>query len=129
LNLGSDDDDDKPYIDDDTLCTNDSPAFYRGATAPSMSTRDKPYTDDDTLCTNESAGFYRGATAPPMSVAANGDYGTTSRSTRTSYFDDSSEGRVYEDDDGTKVKWGIHHFAHFAKSERSLDLQNQKKSC
>ena len=129
LNLGSDEDDDKPYIDDDTLCTNDSPAFYRGATAPSMSTRDKPYTDDDTLCTNESPGFYHGATAPPMSVAANGDYGTTSRSTRTSYFDDSSEGRIYyEDDDGTKAKWGIHHFAHFAKSERSLHVQNQKKS-
>jgi hypothetical protein len=91
--------------------------------------------DDDTLCTFEDdstpAGFYKGATAPPLSPGEpNRDYGARPTiSSGTSYSDECSEGDVDDGDDhtGPKAKWGVHHIAHYTKSERSMGLSEQKQ--
>jgi len=91
--------------------------------------------DDDTLCTFEDdstpAGFYKGATAPPLSPAeANRAYGARPAiSSRTSYYDECSEGDIDDDDDhpDPKTKWGVHHIMHYTKSERSMQLSEQKQ--
>lgn len=91
--------------------------------------------DDDTLCTYEDdstpAGFYKGATAPPLSPAeANRAYGARPAiSSRTSYYDECSEGNVDDDDDhpDPKSKWGVYHIMHYTKSERSMKLSEQKQ--
>ena len=91
--------------------------------------------DDETLCMFEDdsapAGFYEGATAPPLSPAeVNRGYGARPAiSSRTSYFDEYSEGDIDDDDDHTEpeAKWGVHHIMHYTKSERNMGLSEQKQ--
>jgi hypothetical protein len=90
--------------------------------------------DDDDTYENYTthAGFYQGATAPPLSPAeAYRGYGAQRTiSSRMPYFDEHPKDNVDDDHTRPKAKWGIHHIAHYAKSERSLGLSehNQKKS-
>jgi hypothetical protein len=92
--------------------------------------------DDDDTYENDTtpASFYQGATAPPLSPAeAYRGYGAQrATESRTPYIDEYPNDDIDDDDDHTrpKAKWGIHHIAHYAKSERTLGLSghNQKKS-
>lgn len=83
--------------------------------------------DDDTLQTVEAgltpSGLYMGATAPPLSPPSSHGYVSRSNTSELIFMDD-------EDDDhsGPKAKWGVHHFLQYAKSEKSLNMSEQKKS-
>lgn len=85
--------------------------------------------------------FYQGASAPPLSVSSsskNHSYGHTPRRSTVSsgiaYFstleqdEEDEEDENDDNDDLPKSKWGVHHFATFARSERSLSLSERKKS-
>ncbi len=77
--------------------------------------------NDDTLETVDAGlthyGLYQGATAPPLSPPSS--HGYVPRSNTSDGDDDQS---------GPKTKWGVHHSLQYAKSEKSLNLSEQKKS-
>jgi len=91
--------------------------------------------DDDTLYTVDDGfgtaaiGYYPDATAPPLSPSTSRHGTQTTMSLGTPYFDGYSEEVPNDDDDhsGPKAKWGVHHILHYARSERSMSLSEQKK--
>jgi hypothetical protein len=83
--------------------------------------------DDDSRQTVEAgltpSRLYQGATAPPLSPPSS--YANVPRP--------NTSGLVFVNDDdddqsGPKAKWDVHHFLQYAKSERSLNMSEQKKS-